>query len=211
MPSMYGTPSAVSSASASAAMVQDHHRRRTQSQYEHTSSHPYPSSTPRPQQPAPSPVYQSHTHTTSYSQHQPQSQSQQPVHQQQQPQRKVRHGYWNRRGDHLLVQPAPNSNSPSSPTTAARGPQFIVYAPRNLANPEELSHYPSPTEGWMNHRGHTLRYDPSVHELPESLPSHGEPPVKPYEHVRVSLSSSVGLPVYEIFWCLLQFVRYVYV
>ncbi|KIP09915.1 hypothetical protein PHLGIDRAFT_125906 [Phlebiopsis gigantea 11061_1 CR5-6] len=175
MPAMYGAPPAVSSASASAAMSQEHHRRRTQSQYEHSTSHPYPSSTPRPQQPAASPVYPSHPHTSSHSQPQPQPQPQPPAQQ-----RKVRHGFWNRRGDYLVIQPAPNSHSSSSSPTS--GKQFIVYAPRNLANPEELAHYPSPTEGWMDHRGHTLRYDPSVHELPESLPSHGEPPVKPYEH-----------------------------
>jgi len=60
--------------------------------------------------------------------------------------------------------------------------QFIVYAPRNMANPSELAHYPSPTEGFLDHRGQKVKYDPSVPELPESLPLHGEPPSRPYEH-----------------------------
>ncbi|CDO73684.1 hypothetical protein BN946_scf185015.g12 [Trametes cinnabarina] len=83
------------------------------------------------------------------------------------PRRTVRYGYWNRRGDHLHIDP--------------HGNRFVVYAPRHLANPEELRHYPSPTEGWRDHLGHIIKYDSTVKELDESLPRHGEPPTRPYQ------------------------------
>ncbi|KAI8986758.1 hypothetical protein BD414DRAFT_416020 [Trametes punicea] len=83
--------------------------------------------------------------------------------------RPVRQGYWNRRGDHLYID--------------ERGQRFIVYAPRHLANPEELKHYPSPTEGWKDHHGNFMKYDPNVPELLDSLPLHGEPPTRPYQQV----------------------------
>lgn len=84
------------------------------------------------------------------------------------PGRRVRKGYWNRRGDHLVYD---------------QNRWCIVYAPRELANPSELSHYPAPTEGFMDHHGNKAKYDPSVPELPESLPLHGEPPKRPYQEV----------------------------
>ncbi|PCH44955.1 hypothetical protein WOLCODRAFT_139346 [Wolfiporia cocos MD-104 SS10] len=80
--------------------------------------------------------------------------------------RTVRKGFWNCRGDHLLVE---NNGT------------FIVYAPHNKASPRELAQYPSPLEGFMDHHGHRAGYDPSVPELPESLPRHGEPPLRPYD------------------------------
>lgn len=52
-----------------------------------------------------------------------------------------------------------------------------------MANPEELATYPSATEGFRNHHGEFFKYDPNVAELPESLPTHGNPPHKPYESV----------------------------
>ncbi|KZT68888.1 hypothetical protein DAEQUDRAFT_305168 [Daedalea quercina L-15889] len=79
--------------------------------------------------------------------------------------RKVRKGYWNRRGDHLVYD---------------QNRWCIVYAPRTRANPPELSHYPSPVDGFMDHHGQKAKYDPNVPELPESLPLHGEPPKRPY-------------------------------
>ncbi|CAL1709049.1 unnamed protein product [Somion occarium] len=89
--------------------------------------------------------------------------------------RVVRYGYWNRRGDHLLI--IPRTGRAGSP----RELKYIVYAPRTQANPPELSHYPSPTEGFMDDQGRTVKYDPSIPELPESLPLHGEEPARPYE------------------------------
>ncbi|KZT10392.1 uncharacterized protein LAESUDRAFT_711585 [Laetiporus sulphureus 93-53] len=80
--------------------------------------------------------------------------------------RKVRKGYWNRRGDHLTMEP---------------DGQYIVYAPQQLANPHDLSRYPQATQGFMDHRGRTVKYDPRIPELPASLPLHGEPPARPYE------------------------------
>ncbi|KAI0646442.1 hypothetical protein C8Q79DRAFT_1010069 [Trametes meyenii] len=82
--------------------------------------------------------------------------------------RQVRLGYWNRRGDHLYV--------------TEQGHRYVVYAPRHLANPEDLKHYPSPTEGWKDHNGSFIKYDPVVPELLDSLPLHGEEPSRPYQH-----------------------------
>ncbi|CCL99794.1 uncharacterized protein FIBRA_01816 [Fibroporia radiculosa] len=107
--------------------------------------------------------------------------------------RKIRKGFWNRRGDHLTME---------------RNGQFIVYAPRQLANPQELNDYPSPVDGFMDHRGNKLRYDPHVPELPDSLPLHGEPPRRPYQDVSGSRPSSA---VFEAHRGLRQFVQYVYV
>ena len=118
-------------------------------------------------------VHNSSASASPYSQ-QPYSQSQsRPTPQPPQQPRRVRHGYWNRRGDHLYFPS--HSSKP-----------FIVYAPRAVANPEELAQYPSATEGFKNHRGEFIRYDPQVLELPESLPAHGEPPVRPYDSVSQS-------------------------
>ncbi|KAK7683150.1 hypothetical protein QCA50_013823 [Cerrena zonata] len=91
------------------------------------------------------------------------------------PPRRVRYGYWNRRGDHLLIR---NSSRNSSPRDSE---MYIVYAPRALANPPELNDYPAATEGFRNHEGKQVKYDPNIAELYESLPHHGEEPVRPYE------------------------------
>ena len=101
------------------------------------------------------------------------------VHQQQQSsyaKRVVRAGYWNRRGDHLYV--------------TDKGERFIVYAPHHLANPEELKTYPSPTEGWRDHRGDFIKYDGSVPELLDSLPLQGRSPLRPYSSVSCWFSCS---------------------
>ena len=93
-------------------------------------------------------------------------------HQQQQStsrRQQVRHGYWNRRGDHLYV--------------TDKGERFIVYAPHHLANPEELKYYPSPTEGFLDHNRNFIKYDPSVPELLDSLPLQGRSPARPYSSV----------------------------
>jgi hypothetical protein len=186
------------SSASSTAMSQDTHRRRTQSQYDpgaveslrQSLATAIPSATPRPQQQTTS--TSSSASAYQHVQSQSQAQAQQPTSSPQPPKRKVRYGYWNRRGDHLVVIPSSTpSHSPGSPTSAAHARQYIVYAPHAEANPEELAHYPSPTEGWMNHRGQTLRYDPTVTELPESLPARGEPPVRPYHHVRSRRFSNV--------------------
>jgi hypothetical protein len=77
----------------------------------------------------------------------------------------VRFGYWNRRGDYLTMD------------------KYVVYAPHDRANPPELEGYPSPTEGYKDHHGNFVQYDPSRRELPESLPRQGQPPQLPYEKV----------------------------
>ncbi|OSD08173.1 hypothetical protein PYCCODRAFT_1463401 [Trametes coccinea BRFM310] len=89
--------------------------------------------------------------------------------QQMAPRRSVRYGYWNRRGDHLYID-------------SRTGHRYVVYAPRHLANPEELRNYPSATEGWRDHHGNFIKYDSTVRELPESLPRHGEAPEQPYSN-----------------------------
>ncbi|KAH9834478.1 uncharacterized protein C8Q71DRAFT_859473 [Rhodofomes roseus] len=70
----------------------------------------------------------------------------------------IRKGFWNRRGGHLVYD---------------LSRWCIVYAPRNLASPSELAQYPSPLDGFMNHHGQKVKYDPNVPKLPESLLLHG--------------------------------------
>ena len=90
---------------------------------------------------------------------------QQPQQHQATQRRQVRYGYWNKRGDHLFID--------------EEGRRFIVYAPRHLANPADLKDYPSPTEGFRDHHGNTLKYDPGVPELMDSLAVHWEAPRRP--------------------------------
>jgi hypothetical protein len=80
--------------------------------------------------------------------------------------RVVRYGFWNRRGDYLTLD------------------KYVVYAPQNRTNPPELAHYPTPTEGYMDHLGTFMHYDPTWRELPESLPRQGHPPQLPYDKVK---------------------------
>lgn len=79
--------------------------------------------------------------------------------------RTLRYGYWNRRGDYLTMD------------------KYVVYAPHDRANPRELEGYPAPTEGYKDHYGNFVKYDPARCELPESLPRQGLPPVLPYDKV----------------------------
>lgn len=72
-----------------------------------------------------------------------------------------RRGFWNRRGDHFYVG-------------------YVVYAPVDLAYPEELKDYPHEDVGYRDEFGSELKYDPERSELPDSLPLKGQPPVKPY-------------------------------
>ena len=83
--------------------------------------------------------------------------------------RRLRWGFWNRRGDYLTTD------------------MHIVYAPREYANPPDLANYPPPMEGYRDHTNTFVRYDPSRPELQESLPSKGQPPQLPYERVRRAL------------------------
>ncbi|KAJ3527660.1 hypothetical protein NM688_g8100 [Phlebia brevispora] len=87
--------------------------------------------------------------------------------------RKRRWGYWNRRGDHLVLRDAT--------ATSTSQKYYVVHAPSHLAYPSELSTYPSPWEGWINHHGHLIAHDPAVTEMPESVPHDGKPPVLPYK------------------------------
>ncbi|KAH7910342.1 hypothetical protein BJ138DRAFT_1101929 [Hygrophoropsis aurantiaca] len=77
--------------------------------------------------------------------------------------RRVRMGFWNRRGDHLT------SNL------------FVVYAPQDQAYPAELRDYPDETEGYRDQFDTFLPYLADRPELPASLPYHGRPPAQPYE------------------------------
>ena len=86
--------------------------------------------------------------------------------------RAVRYGFWNRRGDYLTMD------------------KYVVYAPQGRANPPELENYPAPTNGYLDHHGNFVKYDPTRKELPESLPRQGLPPLLPYDKVSSSSSSS---------------------
>jgi hypothetical protein len=78
---------------------------------------------------------------------------------------RVRLGFWNRRGDHLTRT------------------MHVVYAPPEKAYPRELQGYPAETEGFRDHLGTFVPYNPDRPELPESLPRHGKPPMQPYSIV----------------------------
>jgi len=82
--------------------------------------------------------------------------------------RRVRKGFWNKRGDYLTFSGK------------------VVYAPRGGTYPSELSSYPDVREGYMNEAGEHMGYDPNREELAESLPRYGNPPECPYERVRVA-------------------------
>ncbi|KAF5380157.1 hypothetical protein D9615_006140 [Tricholomella constricta] len=79
-------------------------------------------------------------------------------------------GYWNRRGDHCTKE------------------GYIVYAPPDKTYPDDLKDYPEDGVGYENGFGHIGLFDPKRPELPESLPRHGQPPVRPYnEFVKFEL------------------------
>jgi hypothetical protein len=77
-----------------------------------------------------------------------------------------RRGFWNRRGDHIYGG-------------------YVVYAPAELAYPEELKDYPHEDIGYRDEFGSELKYDPNRPELADSLPLKGQPPVRPYKSVSV--------------------------
>lgn len=62
----------------------------------------------------------------------------------------------------------------------------MVYAPPDLAYPDELKDYPPEDVGYRDEFGSELKYDPARPELPDSLPLRGQPPVKPYRSVSTS-------------------------
>ncbi|TFK47595.1 hypothetical protein OE88DRAFT_1771187 [Heliocybe sulcata] len=114
--------------------------------YSQPSSNPSPMYS-QPLDPKPSPVY-SRPPTRSNNSSQP---------------RRVREGYWNRRGDYLTPD------------------LYVVYAPHDRAHPPDLADYPSEREGYRNHEGRFIRFDESRKELPDSIPLRGMPPRIPYE------------------------------
>ncbi|KZT22730.1 hypothetical protein NEOLEDRAFT_1180644 [Neolentinus lepideus HHB14362 ss-1] len=120
-----------------------------------------PSSNPSPMYSQPSPVYS-----------QPSNTNPSPVYPRPPPQngspaqpRRVRKGYWNRRGDYLTPD------------------MYIVYAPHDRVRPPDLADYPGEREGYRDHEGRFMPFDESRKELPESIPLRGMPPVIPYERV----------------------------
>jgi hypothetical protein len=80
------------------------------------------------------------------------------------PPARVRHGYWNQRGDHLTPD------------------RYIVYAPPDRAFPAELAAYPAEEVGYRNHDGAWCQWAERP-ELPESLPRKGRAPERPYDDV----------------------------
>ncbi|KLO16122.1 hypothetical protein SCHPADRAFT_926760 [Schizopora paradoxa] len=76
--------------------------------------------------------------------------------------RNVRHGLWNRRGDHLTED------------------GYVVYCPPGRNFPRELSNYPE--NSFMDHTGRVIHERPESHpEHPASIPSGTTPPSKPYD------------------------------
>jgi hypothetical protein len=79
--------------------------------------------------------------------------------------RRVRKGFWNKRGDFLTRD------------------GYIVYAPPDRIYPPELRAYPKVEHGFRNETGDELPFFADRPELPESLPSRGQPPLQPYDLV----------------------------
>lgn len=88
-----------------------------------------------------------------------------------QPARRVRKGYWNKRGDHCTKS------------------GYIVYAPRDQIYPPELQDYPDESAGYSDENGHLLKFHHRP-EYPDSLPHHGRPPLRPYSSVSQTLYAS---------------------
>lgn len=83
-----------------------------------------------------------------------------------------RKGFWNRRGDHIHGG-------------------YVVYAPAELAYPDELKDYPHEDVGYRDEFGSELKYDPDRPELLDSLPLKGKPAVKPYRSVSDSVANDI--------------------
>jgi hypothetical protein len=66
----------------------------------------------------------------------------------------------------------------------------VVYAPTELAYPDELKDYPYEDVGYRDEFGSELKYDPDRPELPDSLPLKGKPAVKPYRSVSDSIPNN---------------------
>ncbi|PFH50498.1 hypothetical protein AMATHDRAFT_85722 [Amanita thiersii Skay4041] len=75
--------------------------------------------------------------------------------------KRVRKGYWNKRGDHVTMS------------------GFIVYPPSDHLYPSELQDYPDEKVGYLDEKGHFLPFSDRP-ELPESLPHRGQAPRRPY-------------------------------
>ena len=75
-----------------------------------------------------------------------------------------RKGFWNKRGDHLTRS------------------GYVVYVPHDQVYPTELQDYPDESQGFVDEHGQ--RRSPGTRpELPESIPRHGQPPMRPYHSV----------------------------
>ena len=81
--------------------------------------------------------------------------------------RRVRLGFWNRRGDHLTSS------------------MYVVYAPEGRSYPPELRDYPNERDGYGDHHGTFIPWSDRP-ELPASLPNRGRPPAQPYDSVSPS-------------------------
>ena len=79
--------------------------------------------------------------------------------------RRVRLGFWNRRGDHLTSS------------------MYVVYAPAGRTYPAELREYPSESEGYADQHRTFIPWSRDRPELPASLPNRGRPPAQPYDSV----------------------------
>ena len=78
--------------------------------------------------------------------------------------KRKRKGFWNKRGDYFTRS------------------GYVVYAPHDQAYPPELQDYPDESQGFADENGQRLSLGPRP-ELPESVPRHGQPPMRPYHSV----------------------------
>ncbi|KAL0958349.1 hypothetical protein HGRIS_000494 [Hohenbuehelia grisea] len=130
-----------------------HHHHHQHHQHEHQYQHQNPAQ-PRLSNPLPAPPADVRYPLPSLSPNKPAPASYS---------RRVRKGFWNRRGDHLTRD------------------GYIVYVPQGHSYPDELKDYPSEQDGYRDELGTFAMFNKHRPELPESLPHHGQAPARPYE------------------------------
>ena len=93
------------------------------------------------------------------------------------PFRKIRLGFWNKKGDHLVEITATTSSETTPPGL------YVVRAPPLESYPVELADYPDLSTCWKNHHGQVIKENGDLRVLPESVSWGGQPAARPYSSV----------------------------